>query len=54
MYAAYCMRNLAISAPLRQQLFACGAVELLVSMLTMAVPKAGEEVAMQEEACGSR
>ncbi len=54
MYAAYCMRNLAISAPLRQQLFACGAVELLVSMLSIAVPKPGEEAAMQEEACGSR
>ncbi len=54
MYAAYCMRNLAVSAPLRLQMFACGAIELLVSMLSMAVPKAGEEAAMQEEACGSR
>jgi len=48
------MRNLAVSPPLRQQLLACGAVELLVSMLSMAVPKTGEEAAMQEEACGSR
>ena len=35
-YAAYCMRNLAVSSPVRERLHACGATSVLADMLRVA------------------